>query len=99
MRKETAEELAAKINMKRLVDQEILVVMVSYMGFTTKELSAHKVLLNEYCKLPFAQENIYSIERRFRKGKKNKGYVIAAIRSEVDSWKAIQQERPETKTD
>ena len=99
MRTETAEELAAKINMKRLVDQEILVVMVSYMGFTTKELSAHKVLLNEYCKIPFAQENIYSIERRFRKGKKNKGYVIAAIRSEVDSWKAIQKESPKTKTE
>lgn len=98
-RKETAEELAAKINMKRLVDQEILVVMISYMGFSTKELSAHKILLNKYCKLPFAQENIYSIERRFRKGKKNKGYVIAAIRSEVESWEAIQKNIPGAKTD
>lgn len=99
VRKETTEELAAKINMRRLVDQEILVVMISYMGFTTKELSAHKVLLNKYCKLPFAQENIYQIERRFRKGKKSKGYVIAAIKSEVESWEAIQQERPDTKTE
>lgn len=99
VRQETAEELAAKISMRRLVDQEILIVMISYMGFTTKELSAHKVLLNEYCKLPFAQDNIYQIERRFRKKKKSKGYVIAAIRSEVDAWKAIQNNSNETKTD
>lgn len=98
VRKETANELAAKVSMKRLVDQEILIVMISYMGFTTKELSAHKVLLHEYCKLPFAQDNIYQIERRFRKQKKAKGYVIAAIRSEVDAWKAIQNGNHDTKT-
>lgn len=90
-RQETAEELAAKISMKRLVDKEIIVVMISYMGFTTKEISAHKVLLNKYTKLPFAQENIYNIERRFRKGKKSKGYVINAIKSEVEAWESIQK--------
>lgn len=98
VRKETAEELAAKVNMKRLVDKEILIVMISYMNFTTKELSAHKILLNEYCKLPFAQENIYSIERRYRKNKKSKGYVIAAIRSEVEAWKEIQSGDKKNKT-
>mgnify|MGYP002624990296 FL=1 len=97
-RKETANELAAKVSMKRLVDNEILVVMISYMGFTTKELSAHKVLLNEFCKLPFAQDQIYAIERRFRKKKKSKGYVIAAIRDEVNSWKTIQNQSTESKT-
>ena len=98
-RKETASELAAKVSMKRLVDNEILVVMISYMGFTTKELSAHKVLLNEFCKLPFAQDQIYAIERRFRKKKKSKGYVIAAIRDEVNSWQAIQNQSKVTKTE
>ena len=98
-RKETASELAAKVSMKRLVNNEILVVMISYMGFTTKELSAHKVLLNEFCKLPFAQDQIYAIERRFRKKKKSKGYVIAAIRDEVNSWKEIQNKSRETKTE
>lgn len=97
--KETASELAAKVSMKRLVDNEILVVMISYMGFTTKELSAHKVLLNDFCKLPFAQDQIYAIERRFRKKKKSKGYVIAAIRDEVNSWKTIQDQSKKSKTE
>ena len=98
-RKETASELADEVRMKRLGNNEILVVMISYMGFTTKELSAHKVLLNEFCKLPFAQDQIYAIERRFRKKKKSKGYVIAAIRDEVNSWKEIQNKSRETKTE
>lgn len=86
----TAEELAAKVSLSRLVDNEILVVMISYMGFTTKEISSHKILLNDFCKLPFAVDTIYNIERRFRKGKKTKGYVIAAIRDEVDNFKRLQ---------
>lgn len=89
----TAEELAAKVSLKRLVDNEILVVLISYMGFTTKEISAHKILLNEFCKLPYCTDTIYNIERRFRKGKKNKGYVIAAIRDEVDSFKRMQDKK------
>lgn len=89
----TAEELAAKVSLKRLVDNEILVVLISYMGFTTKEISAHKILLNDFCKLPYCTDTIYNIERRFRKGKKNKGYVIAAIRDEVDSFKRMQDKK------
>ena len=89
----TADELAAKVSLKRLVDNEILIVMISYMGFTTKELAAHKVVLHQFCELPFATDVIYNIERRFRKGKKNKGYVIAAIRDEVDNYKRLQQKK------
>ena len=63
------------------------------MGFTTKEISAHKILLNDFCKLPYCTDTIYNIERRFRKGKKNKGYVIAAIRDEVDSFKRMQDKK------
>lgn len=89
----TAEELAAKVSLKRLVDNEILIVMITYMGFTTKEISAHKVLLNDFCKLPYCMDTIYNIERRFRKGKKTKGYVIAAIRDEVDNFKRLQDKK------
>lgn len=89
----TAEELAAKVSLKRLVDNEILVVLISYMGFTTKEISTHKILLNDFCKLPYATDTIYNIERRYRKGKKSKGYVIAAIRDEVDSFKRMQDKK------
>lgn len=89
----TAEELAAKVSLKRLVDNEILVVLISYMGFTTKEISAHKILLNDFCKLPYCTDTIYNIERRFRKGKKTKGYVIAAIRDEVDNYKRLQDKK------
>lgn len=89
----TPEELAAKVSLKRLVDNEILVVLISYIGFTTKEISAHKILLNEFCKLPYATDTIYNIERRYRKGKKTKGYVIAAIRDEVDNFKRLQDKK------
>ena len=89
----TPKELAAKVSLKRLIDHEILVVLISYMGFTTKEISAHKILLNEFCKLPYATDTIYNIERRYRKGKKTKGYVIAAIRDEVDNFKRLQDKK------
>lgn len=89
----TADELAAKVSLKRLVDNEILIVMISYMGFTTKEIAAHKVLLHQFCELPYATDVIYNIERRFRKGKKSKGYVIAAIRDEVDNYKRLQDKK------
>lgn len=89
----TAEELAAKVSLKRIIDNEILVVLISYMGFTTKEISAHKILLNDFCKLPYCTDTIYNIERRFRKRKKTKGYVIAAIRDEVDNFKRLQDKK------
>ena len=89
----TADELAAKVSLKRLVDNEILIVMISYMGFTTKEIAAHKVLLHQFCELTYATDVIYNIERRFRKGKKSKGYVIAAIRDEVDNYKRLQDKK------
>lgn len=89
----TADELAAKVSLKRLVDNEILVVLISYMGFTTKEISAHKILLNDFCKMPYCTDTIYNIERRYRKGKKTKGYVIAAIRDEVDNFKRLQDKK------
>lgn len=87
---QSEKELAAKVSLSRLVSNEITVVMISYMGFTVKELSAHKVLLHEFCQMPYAQDVIYNIERRFRKKKKSKGYVIAAIRDEVNNWKELQ---------
>lgn len=93
----TADELAAKVSLKRLVNNEILIVMISYMGFTTKEISAHKVLLHQFCELPYAVDTIYNIERRFRSKKKNKGYVIAAIRDEVDSFRRMQDKNDNDK--
>lgn len=93
----STQELAAKVSLSRLVNNEILVVLISYMGFTTKEISAHKVLLNEFCKIPYAVDTIYNIERRFRNKKKTKGYVIAAIRDEVDSFKRMQQKNDNDK--
>lgn len=90
VRKESEAELAARISVSRLVDQEIIIVLITYMGFTTKEISAHKVLLHDFCKIPYATDTIYNIERRFRKKKKGKGYVINAIKDEVEKFKQIQ---------
>lgn len=98
VQQESEKSLAARVSVKALVSQEIAIVMISYMGFTTKEIAAHKVLLHEFSKLPFATDSIYQIERRFRKGNKKKGYVIAAIKSEVDTWKSAQNVNIEDNT-
>lgn len=90
VRKESEKELAARVSVSRLVDQEIIVVLISYCNFTTKEISAHKVLLHEFTKIPYATDVIYNIERRARKKNRGKGYIINAIKDEVEKFKNLQ---------
>lgn len=87
-------ELAAQLSVNQLVDKEIMVVLIACFKFTTKELAAHKVLLHDFCKLPFCRDAIYNIERRVRKKGFGKGYVIAAIRDEVQRFKDMQRQHP-----
>lgn len=83
-------ELVAQIPLSHIVTKEVAIVLISYCGFTTKELAAHKVLINDFCKLPFAHDVIYNIERRARRKGKGKGYIIQALRDEVYNFKQLQ---------
>lgn len=93
----TAAQLAAKLPTSALVEKEVTIMLISYMGFSTKEISAHKELLFAFCKIPYYQNLIYSIEKRFRSGNKGKGYVIAAMRDEVKNWAALQEKGKESR--
>lgn len=83
----TVEDLAAKCGLSFFVDREIYLLLMNYIGFTYKELSCHKQLLKAFCELPAALDRIRNIEARVRKKGKGKGYVIEAMRSEVNHFK------------
>lgn len=86
----TADELAARLPVSDLVSKEMTIILISCLGFTTKELAAHKVLLHDFQKLPYCRDVLYKIEQRARKKNKGKGYVIAALRDEVAAFNSIQ---------
>ena len=86
-REHTTEELAAMVSVTALVDTEVRIFLINAFGFTVKELGAHKVLLEQFCKLPYKFDVLYSLRDRVRRKGKSKGYVIEALRSEVKGYK------------
>lgn len=63
--------------------KDILLILMRYCHFTYKEVSAHKPLLRKFARIPDAMGRLYRIEARYRTGKKQKGYVINALKGEV----------------
>lgn len=86
-RERTTEELAAMVSVTALVDTEVRIFLINAFGFTVKELGAHKVLLEQFCKLPYKFDVLYSLRDRVKRKNKSKGYVIEALRSEVKGFK------------
>lgn len=86
-REHTTEELAAMVSVTALVDTEVRIFLINAFGFSVKELGAHKVLLEQFCKLPYKFDVLYSLRDRVRRKNKSKGYVIEALRSEVQGFK------------
>lgn len=84
------EQLAAKVSTSFFMSKEIQVTLMQIAGFSYKELSAHKVLLNEFSKLPECYSVLIDIVNRMVTYNKKKGYVIAAMRSEVQEFKEKQ---------
>lgn len=84
------EQLAAKVSTSLFMSKEIQITLMQIAGFSYKELSAHKVLLNEFSKLPDCYSIIIDIVNRMISYNKQKGYVIAAMRSEVQEFKEKQ---------
>lgn len=75
------------VSVTALVDTEVRIFLINAFGFTVKELGAHKVLLEQFCKLPYKFDVLYSLRDRVRRKGKTKGYVIEALRSEVKGYK------------
>ena len=84
---QTKNQLAAKISTSIYLDKDLQLYLMRVAGFTIKELSAHKVLLAEFAKINEAMAILADICNRAAKRGRSKGWIISAIRSELDSFK------------
>ena len=80
-------QLAAKISTSIYLDKDIQLYLMRVAGFSLRELSAHKVLLAEFAKINEAMAILADICNRAAKRGRTKGWIISAIRSELDSFK------------
>ena len=85
--KKTENQLAAKISTSIFLDKDLQLYLMRVAGFSLKELSAHKVLLAEFAKINEAMAILADICNRAAKRGRTKGWIISAIRSELDSFK------------
>lgn len=85
--KKSDNQLAAKISTSIYLNKDIQLYLMRVAGFSLRELSAHKVLLAEFAKINEAMAIIADICNRAAKRGRSKGWIISAIRSELDSFK------------
>lgn len=86
----TVEQRLAKVPVSLVLSKEIKITLMQIAGFTMKELGPHKVLFDEFAKLPECYSVLLDIVNRMVSYNKNKGYVIAAMRSEVKEFREKQ---------
>lgn len=82
-----ANKEAAKISTSIYVAKELTLYMMRVGGFSLRELGAHKVMLDEFSKIPAAYEILADVINRAQMRGKSKGYIISALRSELDAYK------------
>ena len=85
--KKSDNQLAAKISTSIYLNKDIQLYLMRVAGFSLRELSAHKVLLAEFAKINEAMAILADICNRAAKRGRSKGWIISAIRSELDSFK------------
>lgn len=85
--KKTENQLAAKISTSIFLDKDLQLYLMRVASFSLRELSAHKVLLAEFAKINEAMAILADICNRAAKRGRTKGWIISAIRSELDSFK------------
>lgn len=78
----------AKTAVSYIMPKEIKILLMRLAGFSLKELAAHKQMLEDYAKLPSCYEVLQEIINRANDRGKEKGYIIAAMRSEIADFKA-----------
>lgn len=82
------EQLAAKASVGLFMTKNMQVLLMHYANFTLRELGAHKSLMLEFSKLPDCTIRLQDIIHRMITRNKNKGYVISAMRSELEEFRA-----------
>lgn len=85
------EQKAAKISTSLYLSKEMQIFLIQHGGFTLRELSAHKVMIDEFAKIPNAVEILNEVLNRAITRGKTKGYIINAMRSELNEFKAKNQ--------
>ena len=81
------EEQTAKQSVGWFMTPQLKQYLLHLGQFTLRELGGHKVLLEEFCKLPNSLEVVQEIINRASSRGKGKGYIISAMRSEVKHYK------------
>lgn len=81
-----AAQVLAKLPLSAVVLKELKIVLLQKFGFSSRELSAHKELLDHFGRIPQWFNKLMDIEHRMHKGDKSKGWVIQAIRGEVKDF-------------
>lgn len=84
---QTKQQLTAQASVSAFVDPGLRQYLTTQCGFSMRELSSNKSTLMEFCKLPDWADQIVDIVERQRKKRRNKGYVINAMKSCVNEHK------------
>lgn len=86
--KDLAKKSAIAKTSVSLINQEVYDYMMQTMGFELKELQSNKMLIAEATEImPHFLEKLRDIQNRRRLQNKEKGWIINAIRSEVEEVK------------
>ena len=81
-----ASALMAQLPLSALVAKELKISLMQKFGFSARELSAHKQLLERFGKIDCWPQKLMEIEHRVKKGDKTKGYTINAIKGVVSDF-------------
>lgn len=79
----SVEALTAKAGLSAWCDDSLKMYLIQQCDFSSRELSANKATLMNFCKLPNWQTIIQSIVDRQRAKRAPKGYIIGACKSAV----------------
>lgn len=83
----TLNSLAAQAGLSFFCHPALRQYLAQECDISSKELGAHKVEINEFCKIPAWSDIIMHIVQNQKKKLAGKGYIFAAIRKEVEKFR------------
>lgn len=83
---ESKKSVLARVQVSMIIPREIKLHLLGYGGFTIKELGAHKQMLEDFSRIPGCFQILQEIVNRAKSRGKEKGYIIAAMRSEIKEF-------------
>lgn len=88
-----ADDLTAQLPLSAVCDYGLKTYLVQQVGFTIRELGAHKDLLHNFGKMPGWQDKLVEIIERQRSRRAGKGYIINGMRSALKETLPLQYEQ------